>query len=143
MVEATQVVGPAERETLKKLALAGAYGDQTRLPCADLGERLDYEPFAETLNVELDEVSARARSGLDGLDPVTIDGWESEDRTYGPAYCWPARVIAGERSYEPAHVIAPERTHHGRGRLEGIAPAKLRDKLGLADGNRVRVHVEE
>jgi riboflavin kinase len=231
MAEATQAVGPAERETLKELALAGAYGDRARLSCSDLGERLDvstqtvsrrlqcleeaglveremvsdgqlvtatpggeqvlsaeyadyrrifetdpgvdlegtvtsgmgegrhyitlpgymeqfrerleYEPFAGTLNVELDEESVRARSGLDGLDPVVIDGWEGEDRTYGPAYCWPARVAAGDQNYESTHVIAPERTHHGRDQLELIAPVKLRDELDLADGDRVRVHVEE
>jgi riboflavin kinase len=105
-------------------------------------EKLGYEPFAGTLNVDLDEASVRARSRLNALNPVTIDGWEDDDRTYGPAYCYPAVVSAGE-SYEPAHVIAPERTHHGDDHLELIAPDRLRDVLGLADGDEVTVDVEE
>jgi len=231
MAEATRAVDAAGRETLKELALAGAYGGRVRLSCADLGDRLDastqtasrrlrrleeadlieremvadgqlvvatpegqrvlsgeyadyrrifeddagvelegtvtsgmgegrhyislpgymeqfrerlgYEPFAGTLNVDLDEASVRARGGLDGIEPVDIDGWEGEDRTYGPAYCWPARVEAAARGYDDVHAIAPERTHHGDDQLELIAPVKLRDELGLADGDRVRVYVEE
>jgi len=231
MAEATRTVDAAERETLKELALVGAYGDRARLSCADLGERLEastqtasrrlqrleeaglieremvadgqlvtatpegervlsgeyadyrrifeadsavelagtvtsgmgegrhyislpgymkqfrerlaYEPFAGTLNVDLEEASVRARAGLDGIDPVEIDGWEGEDRTYGPAYCWPARIEAAGEQYDAAHVIAPERTHHGEDQLELIAPVKLRDELDLEDGDRVRVYVEE
>ncbi|WP_227375043.1 CTP-dependent riboflavin kinase [Haladaptatus halobius] len=107
-------------------------------------ERLGYEPFPGTLNVELSTESVRARSAMDALDPVPIDGWEDGDRTYGPAVCYPATVETTDgESYEQAHVIAPERTHHDEGQLELIAPEKLRDELGLADDDHVTVHVEE
>ena len=105
-------------------------------------EKLDYEPFAGTLNIDLTEESIRERSRLNALDPVTIEGWEDDERTYGPAYCYPATVTAGE-SYDPAHVIAPERTHHGDDHLEVIAPDRLRDALDLEDGEEVTVDVEE
>jgi riboflavin kinase len=107
-------------------------------------ERLGYTPFAGTLNVELDDDSVRSRARMDTLDPVPIDGWEDEDRTYGPAFCWPATLETpdGER-YEDAHVIAPERTHHGADQLEVIAPAKLRDALGLDDEDHLSVQVGE
>jgi len=105
-------------------------------------EKLGYEPFAGTLNIDLREGSVRARSRLAALEPVTIDGWEDDERTYGPAYCYPATVTAGE-TYQPAHVIAPERTHHGDDHLEVIAPEKLRDELGLSDGSEVTVDVEK
>ncbi|MEF8853384.1 MAG: DUF120 domain-containing protein, partial [Haloarculaceae archaeon] len=70
--------------------------------------------------------------------------WEDEERTYGPAYCYPATVEneAGEE-YEVAHVITPERTHHGDDKLEVIAPAKLRDELDLDDGSLLTVYVTE
>jgi riboflavin kinase len=111
---------------------------------AQFEERLGYAPFAGTLNVELDDDSVRARARMDALDPVPIDGWEGEDRTYGPAFCWPATVETSDRErYERAHVIAPERTHHGADQLELIAPEKLRDALSLADGDGLRVHVGE
>jgi riboflavin kinase len=104
--------------------------------------RLGYAPFAGTLNLDLDDESVRARARMDAIDPVPIDGWEGEDRTYGPAFCWPAvlETSAGDR-YERAHVIAPERTHHGADQLEVIAPERLRDALGLDDGDHVTVHV--
>ncbi|QLH76052.1 CTP-dependent riboflavin kinase [Halosimplex rubrum] len=107
-------------------------------------DKLGYEPFLGTLNVELGEESVRERGRLSSFEPVTIDGWEDDERTYGPAYCYPATVEAenGE-TFEDAHVISPERTHHGDDQLEIIAPVKLRDQLGLADGSALTIHVTE
>jgi len=105
-------------------------------------EKLGYEPFPGTLNVELDEASRRERASMRSLDGVAIEGWEDEERTYGPATCYPASVEFEGESSEPAHVISPERTHHEDDQLELIAPSKLRDELGLADGDTVSIHVE-
>jgi riboflavin kinase len=85
---------------------------------------------------------------LAAFEPITIEGWEGEDRTYGPAFCYPASLETegsdgddtGER-YETAHVITPERTHHDEDQLEVIAPEKLREELDLVDGDRLAVHV--
>ena len=104
-------------------------------------ERLGYEPFPGTLNVELDEESVRSRAGMASLDPVPIDGWEDEERTFGPAECYPARLVNGDRVYDGAHTIAPERTHHDEDQLEIIAPDKLREELGVDDGDHITVHV--
>ncbi|MFC6837295.1 DUF120 domain-containing protein [Halomarina ordinaria] len=105
-------------------------------------EKLGYEPFPGTLNVELDEASTRSRAAMDALDPVRIEGWEDDERTYGPAFCWPVVVERDGTRYGPAHAIAPERTHHDADQLELIAPDRLRDELGVDDGERVTVHVE-
>ncbi|MFB6127241.1 MAG: DUF120 domain-containing protein [Halolamina sp.] len=106
-------------------------------------ERLGYEPFAGTLNVALDEESVRSRAELDTLSGVPIDGWEGEDRTYGPATCYPAEAVAGDAEYGPVHIIVPERTHHDEDRIELIAAEKLRDEIGLDDGDTVRIRVRE
>ncbi|WP_246985758.1 CTP-dependent riboflavin kinase [Halorientalis marina] len=106
-------------------------------------DKLGYEPFAGTLNVDLTAESVRARAGVAALEPVQIEGWEDDERTYGPAYCYPATVASGDSIYEPAHVITPERTHHDEDQLEVIAPDKLRDELGLEDGDEVTVDVTE
>jgi riboflavin kinase len=107
-------------------------------------DRLGYEPYPGTLNVELSTESVRARSAMDALAPVSIDAWEDGDRTYGPAVCYPAAVETTDgESYEPVHVIAPERTHHDEDQLELIAETKLRDELGLEDGDHVTVYIEE
>lgn len=106
-------------------------------------ERLGYEPYPGTFNVELDEESVRARSGMASLVPTPIDGWEDEDRTFGPAECYPCRLVLGEQEFDGAHIIVPERTHHDEDQLEIIAPAKLREELAADDGDRVTVHVGE
>ena len=107
-------------------------------------DTLGYEPFAGTLNVELDDDSVRTRSRMDTLDPIDIDGWTDEERTYGPAFCWPAVIeTADGKRYEETHVIAPERTHHGADQLEVIAPEKLRDVFGIEDGDELIIHVSE
>jgi riboflavin kinase len=112
---------------------------------AQFRDRLDYEPFPGTLNVELTAESARARSELEAMtdEATPIDGWEDGDRTFGPATCYAARVEAGDDSYDGAHVIVPERTHHDATQLELIAPVKLRDVLDLDDGERLTVHLGE
>jgi len=105
--------------------------------------KLGYEPFPGTLNVDLDAESVRERPRLDALEPVTIEGWESEERTYGPAYCNPATLVTPGGTCERAHVIAPERTHHGDDHLELIAPEELRETLALSDGTEVTIRVTE
>ena len=105
-------------------------------------DRLGYEPFPGTLNITLEEESVRKRARLEALTSIPIDGWEDEDRTYGPAVCYPAAVdnLAGDR-YEQAHAIVPERTHHDESNLELIAPKKLRDVLSLADEDTIEITI--
>ena len=74
---------------------------------------------------------------------MPIDSWEDDDRTYGAATCYPATVERDGRTFEPTHIIVPDRTHHDEENLELIAPVKLRDKLGLADGEMLAIHVAE
>jgi riboflavin kinase len=135
-VELSGIVTSGMGEGRHYISLSG-YMEQFR-------ERLGYEPFAGTLNVDLDDDSVRARARMDALDPIGIDGWEDDERTYGPAFCWPATVVTADgRRYEQTHVIAPERTHHGEDQLEIIAPDKLREELGLEDEDHVTIHVSE
>ncbi len=106
-------------------------------------QKLGYEPFAGTLNVELDAESVRARARVDALDPIEIEGWEDDERTYGPAFCYPATIEFETGTYDGAHVIAPERTHHDDDQLELIAPAKLRERFDADDGDLLTIHVHE
>lgn len=110
---------------------------------AQFETRLGYEPFPGTLNVSLESESTRTRTALGAVEPIEIEGWEDDERTYGPAFCYPATVETGSETYERAHVIAPERTHHDDDQLEVIAPVKLREEFGLEDGDSISIHVEE
>ncbi|KTG29600.1 DUF120 domain-containing protein [Haloferax profundi] len=106
-------------------------------------ERLGYEPFPGTLNVRLDDDAVRSRAGMSALDAVPIDGWEDDERTFGPATCYAAVIDVDGDTYDPVHIIVPERTHHDESQLEIIAPDKLRDVLALEDGDSITVRVEE
>jgi len=135
MVELTGTITSGMGEGRHYITLSG-YMKQFR-------NRLGYEPFPGTLNVELTDPSVRRRGALESLDPVPIDGWETDERTYGPAVCYPATVAVEDETYQTAHVIAPERTHHDEDQLEVIAPEKLRDELALEDGERVTVTISD
>jgi riboflavin kinase len=104
-------------------------------------ERLGYTPFAGTLNVDLIEESVRQRTGIASLSPIPIDGWEGEDRTYGAATCYPVELVSAGESYDEAHALIPDRTHHDEDQLELIAPDRLRDVLHLADGDSITVRI--
>ena len=105
-------------------------------------DRLGYEPFPGTLNVDLDEESVRARSAMSSLSGVPIDSWEDDERTFGPATCYAATVTHDTDVAAETHIIVPERTHHDETQLEIIAPVKLREELALDDGDTVSVRVE-
>lgn len=105
-------------------------------------ERLGYDPFPGTLNIELTEKSIQRRSALEGTTPVPIDGWSDDKRTFGPVKCYPTTIeTASGKTYEPAHIVVPERTDHDEDQLEVIAPDELRDRLDLTDGDSLTVHV--
>lgn len=111
---------------------------------AQFEAELGFAPFAGTLNVDLTAESTRTRGAMDAFEPIEIEGWADEERTYGGAVCYPATLETddGDR-YDRAHVIAPDRTHHDEDHLELIAPEKLRDVLGLDDGDHLSITVEE
>jgi riboflavin kinase len=105
-------------------------------------ERLSYDPYPGTLNVELSEESFRTKERMEEREPIRIDGWSDGDTRYGPVYCYAGRVETAEQTYEPVHVVRPERTRHNDEILEMIAPEELRLMLDLSDGEAITVHVE-
>lgn len=105
-------------------------------------EKLGYEPFPGTLNVELATSSVRARVGLDGADSIRIEPWSEGDVTYGAAYCYPATVEATGGVVERAHLVVPVRTEHDDDEIEILAPVEIREDLDLSDGDSLTVVVE-
>ena len=107
--------------------------------------RLGYEPYPGTMNVDLLETSGKRQqqSRLSSQSGIDIDSWETDERTYGGATCYPVTVETNSGATSNAHILAPDRTHHDEDQLELIAPVALRDEFGLADGDHVSIHVEE
>jgi riboflavin kinase len=108
-------------------------------------DRLGYEPFPGTLNVELDEESVKIRSTFDSLDAILIESWSDGETTFGGVLCYPVEVCTAHKSkhYDQCYAIVPKRTDHEQDVLEVIAPEKLREELDLSDGDRVELHVQE
>ncbi|MEZ0319598.1 MAG: DUF120 domain-containing protein [Pyrobaculum sp.] len=97
---------------------------------------LGFTPYPGTLNVKLDPQFLAYRRYLDGLPGIQIPGFSNGVRTYGGVKAFRA-VVGG---IEGA-VVMPERTHHSVDIIEVIAPVRLRDVLGLKDGDRLEVEV--
>jgi len=102
---------------------------------------LGYTPYPGTLNLELDQQSVRARTALTQYEGIAIDAWEDEERTYGSATCYPVLLRFDSTRTDRAHIIVPDRTHHDTSQLEVIAPVRLREELGLVDGDTVTLEL--
>ncbi len=101
-------------------------------------EKLGFEPYPGTLNLRIvDADSLRARRELDYYPGIEIRGFTAEGRTFGAGKCFRALV---NDEVEAAVVIA-YRSHYGPSVLELISPVYLRGRLGLKDGDEVKVKV--
>lgn len=100
-------------------------------------ERLGYEPYPGTLNIDLyHSIGDR----LDRLDPIRIDSWEDGDRSFGIVYCYPASVITDDS--DPAmHVVDPKRTDHDNATIELISDTELRSHFDLSDGDALEIRI--
>lgn len=93
-----------------------------------LDKRLGYQPYPGSLNLRCD-------GPVDLGTPVvhwpgTVNGRQR------PYWFWPAWI-----SDLPLHAMDPAGRGHGPNHVELVAPTRLRDTLGLADGDRVTVEV--
>lgn len=99
-------------------------------------DKLGYIPYLGTLNVKIDATSEISLRKLRSMDGIHIDGFVTEDRTYGPVKCFTGKI----RGVTCA-VIFPERSVYSDV-MEIISPEYLREKLGLTDGQKISVEVE-
>lgn len=101
-------------------------------------EILGYEPFPGTLNLRLSrraEVEARKRMGATAVN--SIDAFLVEGQRFSAVKCY-----NGTQDGVSVSVVIPEITEYDSTVLEVIAPVKLRDALGLKDGQTVRLLAE-
>ncbi len=103
-----------------------------------LREKLGFDPFLGTLNLRLGEDYMEQRRVLEGWPAIRIEGFRSEDRAFGGGRCYPLLV---NDEVEGALVVA-DRTAYDLSVMEVIAPANLRERLGLEDGDTVRLTLQ-
>ncbi len=98
--------------------------------------KLGFKPYPGTLNVRLRPEYVKYKLYLEFLPGIIIEGFTNGVRTYGSVKCFPA-LIKGVQ----AALLLIERTHHPIDIVELAAPIRLRDALGLNDGDEVEVLV--
>ena len=101
-------------------------------------EKLGFDPYPGTLNLKLStDYDLETRKDLDSYPSIEIEGFTSEDRTFGFVKCYRVRVndkINGALAFAL-------RGHYDLSVLEVVAPVCLRKELNLKDGDKVKVDV--
>lgn len=100
-------------------------------------EKLGFDPYPGTLDIELDEKSAETKALLETVEGIKIDGFSTQERSFGDVKCFSARI-----EDEEAAVVLPSRTHHEENIAEIISSVKIRDKYDLEDGDEIEVEVK-
>jgi len=100
-------------------------------------EKLGFTPFPGTLNIKLDQGNTIIRRSLDIRKGIRIDGFTSDNRTFGGGICLPILIEDTKGA-----IIQPERTHYPEDIIEIIAPINLRSHLNLKDGSTVKIKIE-
>ena len=101
-------------------------------------EKLGFTPYPGTLNLKLSsDYDIKARAELEAYPAITVEGFKSEDRTFGVVKCYPVLI---DNKIKGA-LITAMRTHYDISVLEIIAPVCLRKSLNLKDGQKVKVEV--
>jgi len=103
--------------------------------------KLGFTPFPGTLNLSLDLLCIVARKKLEGRKGIEIEGFKSEDRTFGGAKCFPCKILEDRAEGIKSAVIIPDRTHYPDDILEIISPVYLRGELNLKNGDEVKTRV--
>lgn len=104
-------------------------------------EKLGYEPYPGTLNVQLsDPIYMNARRELGKHSSIFLDGFSDGTRTYGWVKCYRATIDDG--TVQNAAVLVLERTHYDDTMLEVIAPESIKQKAGIKNGDMIKVQVQ-
>ncbi|OFV67445.1 riboflavin kinase [Methanosarcinales archaeon] len=99
-------------------------------------EKLGFQPFPGTLNLNLTKESTTLRKKLDNRKGIPISGFKAENRTFGGGRCF-----LGEIKGIKSAVIIPDRTHYPEDIVEILAPVNLRKSLSVKDGDEIRMKV--
>lgn len=101
-------------------------------------EKLGFDPYPGTLNLRIvDGRGIMLRAALDAYPGIEIKGFRNKSRTYGMVKCFFATIDGREKGA----VVIASRSHYGKDTLEIISPVYLREKLGLKDGDRIKVEI--
>lgn len=95
-------------------------------------EKLGFEPYPATIDVELNGESLEAKEMLQSMKGIHIEGFTTPERTFGSVKCFRAEVVGKE-----AALLLPSRTHY-----EEVVEVVSPKELDLEEGDRIKVEVE-
>lgn len=95
-------------------------------------QTLGIDPFLGTLNIKTKP--EKIQSFLLDINPIVIDGFNDNERSFGSIKIYPAKINRLEGA-----VIRPERNWHEDNILEFIADTNLRKKMKLKKGSPVEL----
>jgi riboflavin kinase len=121
-------------------------------------QKLGYEPYPGTLNVELDRFYTNIKNEIKNLPAIHIQGFKDENRTYGWVKCYPSLLFPSNSNGESiekenkieeidsslgikSSVILLERTHHDNSLIEIISPFSIKDTASLKNGDTVTINL--
>lgn len=103
---------------------------------SQIRQNLGFEPYPGTLNIRLrTKGDLEKREELEQLPALEVKSFKTDDRAFGGAKVYP--VVVNDE-VEGAVVLA-DRTIHDRSVMEIVAPVNIRKRLGLKDGDVIRV----
>jgi riboflavin kinase len=101
-------------------------------------EKLGFDPYPGTLNLKLTtDYDVKARGELEAYPAIEVEGFKTEDRTFGAVKCYPVTL----NNRVKGALISALRSHYDSSVVEIIAPLALRKHLRLKDGHKVKVEV--
>lgn len=98
-------------------------------------KKIGFTPYPGTFNVSIDHIEKNKIRLIKKYEGITIDSFETEHRSFGAVSCFHATI-----NEIPCALVLPLRGHYSS-ILEFIAPIYLRRKLGVSDGDEVKVVV--
>jgi riboflavin kinase len=117
----------------------GAYYTTKEIYKHQFIEKLGFDPYPGTLNLKLTtEYDLKTRTELEALPAIEIQGFKTEDRTFGAIKAYPATLA----NRTCGALISALRSHYDRSVMEIIAPVNLRRQLKLKDGQKVKVEIQ-
>jgi riboflavin kinase len=99
-------------------------------------EKLGFDPYPGTLNLQLSPACIPIRAKIDAIGWIEIEGFVADNRTFGNARCLPCTVGG-----QPGAIVMPGRSHYPEDIVEIISPMELRKILNLETGSIVVVEI--
>lgn len=112
----------------------GAYFMSQPIYQTQFKEKLNFNPFPGTLNIKIDEKEIDNIHNIPEDKMTNIEGKEN----FGDVLL--IKAVLNDK-IEGA-IVFPKRTTHGENILEFIASKNIKEKLGIKDGDSVKITLE-